>query len=66
MKFLKSENGSVTVEAVLWMSFLFAVGVTVANTLGSSLVDHAVAQKQLNLESIQLIETLGTCGGEAL
>lgn len=60
--FLRDESGLVTVEAVLWMSFLFGMAAMVGQTIVGPLVTNANAQAQMNSASVQIIQdALATC-----
>jgi hypothetical protein len=61
--FYHNEDGVVSVEAVLWMSGLFGLAVTIGNQIVVPLVANAQTQAALNQESLDLIQAaVATCG----
>lgn len=46
----------VSIESVLWLTFLVAASVMVGQTVVSPLVANAQTQAQLNLQSVAIIE----------
>lgn len=52
----------VTIETVLWMSFLLGMSVMVGDKIVTPLVEQAASQATLNAESLVLIEqALAVC-----
>ncbi|MCU0825884.1 MAG: hypothetical protein MUE52_00390 [Tabrizicola sp.] len=52
----------VSIESVLWLTFLVAASVMVGQTVVSPLVANAQTQAQLNLQSVAIIEqALAVC-----
>ena len=62
--FRRDEDGSVSVEAVIWISGLVGMGTIIGQKVVEPLVAQAHAQAALNADSIAIIErALSTCTG---
>lgn len=62
--FRRDERGTVSVEMVLWMSFLIPAATMLGQQVVTPLIQNAQAQAALNEDSLRLIEqALATCGG---
>lgn len=55
----------VSIESVLWLTFLVVTSVMVGQTVVSPLIANAQQQAELNLQSVAIIEqALATCAIE--
>lgn len=62
LRFLLDEDGTVTVEMVLWMAFLVPAATTLGQQVVTPLIQNAAHQAELNQESLVIIErALATC-----
>jgi Flp pilus assembly pilin Flp len=62
--FVRDQNGSISVEAVIWMSGLVGIGTMVGQKIVQPLIDNAQAQAALNADSLALIQqALAVCSG---
>ena len=64
-KFLKDEAGTVTVEMVLWITFLIPTAIMLGETVVGPLIANAQQQAALNADGLAVIEqALAICGGQ--
>lgn len=62
--FVRDEAGTVSVEMVLWMSFLIPAATVFGQQVVTPLIQNAAHQAELNRDSVAIIErALAVCGG---
>lgn len=62
--FARDEAGTVSVEMVLWMSFLIPAATVFGQQVVTPLIENAQAQAALNEDSLRLIQqAMSVCGG---
>lgn len=62
--FRRDERGTVSVEMVLWMSFLIPAATMLGQQVVTPLIQNAAHQAELNRDSVAIIErALAVCGG---